>query len=382
MSEVDISILLPNISANIVGASTMLARMLDQHYKVEVVGTDFGDGISPMYQGAYDYTPFYAPEMAAFPGYVKASRRLGDSLNGRVIISIKAYLNTIPVAIRQKKIRDAKVIAYLDEWDGALWKRWQGVEKAKVFRRELRYALSDFNCGYSERWLKHADKVLSTTTFLQNRFGGDILHWGVDPEVFCPQNDVETQALKSSLGLDAYKLIVFGGVVRPHKGVEEILDALVFLQRKDLKLLVVGPKTPHLEGLMSEAKYQPYIACTGALQREEMPKHLGLADLIVLPLKDDLLAQSQMPCKVFEAMSMEKPVVATSVSDLPLILEGCGRTCAPGNLNQLAQAMSEVLDDAGLAQQLGQAARAKVLETYNIEHTQKQLLDTVAELLR
>jgi glycosyltransferase involved in cell wall biosynthesis len=39
-----------------------------------------------------------------------------------------------------------------------------------------------------------------------------------------------------------------------------------------------------------------------------------------------------MPCKMFEAMAMGKPIVASAVSDLPEVLEDCGKSAAPGDM--------------------------------------------------
>ena len=217
--------------------------------------------------------------------------------------------------------------------------------------------------------------------FLQRKFGGRILHMGVDTEVFRPQSAAEVGQLRQSLSLANCRLIVFGGVVRPHKGVESILEALCWMGDPTLRLLVVGPETEHVLALKAEPRYGRYLCCTGAVAKEKMPTYLDLADLIVLPLVDNLLAQSQVPCKVFEAMAMAKPVIASRVSDLPLILDGCGMVVPAGDGQAMASAIREVLSSPEKAREMGRAARERCIQFYSREVTERTLVDIVKKLL-
>ena len=51
-----------------------------------------------------------------------------------------------------------------------------------------------------------------------------------------------------------------------------------------------------------------------------------------------------MPAKVFDAMAMAKPIIATNVSDLPEFLDGCGWTVAPEKPKQLADTIQYVFN--------------------------------------
>lgn len=65
-----------------------------------------------------------------------------------------------------------------------------------------------------------------------------------------------------------------------------------------------------------------------------------------------------MPAKIFDAMAMGRPIVATAVSDIPDILsEGCGLIVTPGDVYALAEAIAYMLDDPAAAERMGFAAR-------------------------
>jgi len=377
----DISFLVPSISSPVIGPVTVLARILESRYSVEIVGPDFGAGVCPMYRDSYAYKPVSTPRLYRLPDYIWESRRLGRELSGRIIIAVKARGSSLPVAMRERKRRGASVLVYLDEWDGALVAQLSRTERLQRMFCHIHHPLDDVYMPWVERLIHKTDGVLSTTTFLQKKFGGYIMHMGVDCDFFQPQPAEQTAGLKASLGLAGRKLIVFGGVVRPHKGLEPILEALVQIGDPSLALLVVGPRTEHVESLSLNGPWQSSLHCTGSVPKEEMPRYLDMADIIVLPLQDTLLAQSQMPCKVFEAMAMAKPIIATDVSDLALVLEGCGRIVPPDDAGALAAAIESVLNDPEGSAVLGRAARKKCMEYFSRERTEEQLLGIIRRLL-
>lgn len=376
-----ISILVPDVGSPILGAATALAKHLQQAYQVEIVGPDLGSGVCAMYRDTFPYRVVPAPRLYRLPDFIWESRRLSRALDGDLIIAVKAYANTIPLAWWEKVRRGRRAVAYLDEWDGALFSMLNLRQKCRSALGNLHHPLEDIYYPWIEKLIPRLDTVLSTTTFLQKKFGGHLVHMGVDTDYFSPSAEAEVEALKHELGLGSLKNIVFGGVVRPHKGIELILEALAQLGNARYRLVIVGPKNAHVEHLLAEERYRPYLVALGARPKEEMPRYLSLADAIVLPLSNNLLAQSQMPCKVFEAMSMAKPVIASQVSDLPLVLEGCGRLVPPDDATALARAIDELFSNEAEARQLGLAAREKCIRLYSRDVTRNQLIKLAASLL-
>jgi glycosyltransferase involved in cell wall biosynthesis len=98
-------------------------------------------------------------------------------------------------------------------------------------------------------------------------------------------------------------------------------------------------------------------------------------------LQDDLLARSQVPCKIFEAMATARPIIASAVSDLPLILNDCGWVVPPNDTAALAGAMREVFANPAEATRRGQAARARCLAEYSKPVAAAKLRGFVEQLL-
>lgn len=385
-----ISFLVPDISSPTVGAALRLATCLEGEYATQIVGPDFGGGICSLYRGAYPFTSVSSGRLYRYPDYWWERRKLAAATKGDIVIAVKAFADTVPVALSLKRSRGAKVLVYLDEWDGALWKQLTIKEKMSCLRQHWYHPLEACHHGWVERMITQADGILSTTTFLQQRFGGAILHAGVDTQRFSPVPATQRNALRQELGLAEKRVIVFGGVVRPHKGVEEIFAALAKLADDRNRLLVAGPLTDHLSRICQSAAGQQYVVVAGGPMHDpegmnakvhgHMPLYLDAGDLVVLPLRDTLLAQSQMPIKLFEAMAMAKPIIATAVADLPLILSGCGKVVPPGDANALASAIQTVFTNPDRAYEMGVAARERCLREYSREVTERKLVDLIEGL--
>jgi len=386
-----VSFLVPDIGSPTIGAAYKLAQMLEPEFRTEIVGPDFGWGVCSLYRDAYPFRPIPAGRIYRLPDYFWECNRISNELCGDVVIALKGFATTVPVALKVKSKRKVPVVVYLDEWDAALWYSMSGSEKRKCWMKHIQHPAEPCYHPFIERRIRKADTVLSTTTWLQSRFGGLIVHAGVDCDFFKPQPQADVDNLKEELGLKGKKVIVFGGVVRPHKGVEEILESIIRLNRKDIRLLIVGPVTDHLKSMMGSQRFGRWLVVAGdpvnaatslnAAIHKKMPLYLDVGDLVVLPLRDSLLAQSQMPIKIFEALAMGKPIIGTAVADLPLVLDDCGVVVPPDNAEALAGAIGAVASDEVKAASMGRKARKKCIKEYDSQVSRAKLLDIVDRLL-
>ena len=378
---VKISFLVPDIACPVLGPVTELARMMQMRHEVDIVGPDFGHGICPMYREAFSYKVIEASLLYRFPDFFRESRKMMNALEGDVIVAVKAFAQTIWPAYRLKCSQKRKMVVYLDEWDGYLYERLSLQEKIMRWRSHWMHPVDDVYCPWMERLIPHADMVISSSSYLQKKFGGHVVPVGANTQMFQPLPASASLALRRSLALENKKVIVFGGVVRPHKGIEVLLDALSILGRNDLCLLIVGPETEHVKDIQSNTRYASLVQCTGSRPKQDMPKYLGLADIVVLPQVDNELAQSQVPCKIFEAMAAGKPIIASAVSDLPDILNGCGWICPPADASALASIISQALSQPEESLLRGAAARNKCLRLYSHEAVAVQWCDRMDELV-
>lgn len=81
-------------------------------------------------------------------------------------------------------------------------------------------------------------------------------------------------------------------------------------------------------------------------------------------------------------MAMGRPIVASAVSDLPEVVDGCGRLVPAGDAEALASAIANLLEDGDRARELGARARARCVERYSLERIGEQLGELVGAVAR
>jgi len=379
--QTKISFLAPNIGGPSLGFATAFARALATRFPVEVIGPDFwGSGVMPIYRDQFPYTVVPTPRLYRYPEYWWQMRRLQRAITGQVVFAVKATPQTVRVALREKRRRGTPVVVCLDEWDGGPMAQRTSAERRALWRKHWMHPLEGIYYPAVERLLPQADLIVSTSTFLQRKFGGIVVRMGADTDRFQPVPSAEKTAIRASLGLGPeHRVIVFGGVVRPHKGVETILEAVRLAADPLLRLLVIGPLTDTLSEF-TRGPVGSQMITAGPKPADEMPRWLGAGDLVVLPMTTDLLAQSQVPCKVFEAMAMGLPVIAGAVSDLPDIVSGAGAIFAPGDAVALQAEIQTLFSDSSRLAALGRAARQKCIQKYSFSIMAQELISAINAL--
>ena len=374
-----ISILCANLSSNALGRAYLLAQVLGRRYEVEILGPIFGEGIwPPCDTGEFNIKSVRGSH---FPRFFLAMRELLRQIEGDVVYAVKPRPASFGVGLLAKRLRGMPLVLDIDDWDiegeYALnrWRRLLGL----VARLHNPYASQYLLL--MERLIPQADAVTTVSSLLQQRFGGVYVPHGRDTDHLDPAR-YSGQALRKAWGLDERKIVMFLGTPRPHKGLEELIVALHLLDDLPLTLVIVGvdrnnPYTERLAALGGERVHmlgmQPFV---------EIPRYLAAADLVALPQRDIPFARAQVPAKVFDAMAMARPIVATAAGDLPQILDGCGLIVPPGDVQALAEAIRHLALDAPFAKGLGQRARQRCIERYSWDVMEETLGQLFQQVLR
>lgn len=378
-----ISIVVPDYARSIVGVAAIMKRHLEAEHEVEIVGTRLWGKVEMAYSQDAAYRVVDLPRIYRLPEYWRDVGRLADALTGDVVIALKAYPPAVPAALLAKKRRGCRVISYQDEWDGATNAEWGGGERLANLWRDWNHPCDSLYVPRVERRLKECDRRLCTTTFLAKKFDGEVYCIGVDCGKFRPVGEAAVRRLRSELGLEGKFALVFGGVARPHKGLEPYAEAVAEVFGDAGRLVILGQSGDYVKRLKAHPHYGRNVICPVATDEmnltihREMPLYLSAGDALAVPLSDDLLARSQMPRKVFDAMAMGKPIVASAVSDLPEVLDGCGYLTPPGDARAVAEALRRIAGDPAEAAAAGVRAREKCLREYSAEKAKERLKEIV-----
>jgi len=241
-------------------------------------------------------------------------------------------------------------------------------------------------CRLADRVVANADAVkrwLVDEGYDERRI--TVIRNGIDTARFGKK--VTPGRLHHELGLPpAAPLIAVLSRVSPIKGLEFFLEAAAVVGAKvpEARFLIVGKAAP------KDAGYQR--------QLEAYANHLGLGARVVftglrmdVPEVLDEVAVSVLPSLseglsnvLLESMAASVPVVATRVGGTPEVVEDgvTGMLVPPRDPEKLTRAILGILEDRELANRLGQAGRARVVERFSVHEMVRQTEQLYTRLLR
>lgn len=217
----------------------------------------------------------------------------------------------------------------------------------------------------------HADKNRVTVTYLAT------------PTNYAPVNELsKIMEIKAK-----YKLItpfvLYTGTIQPRKNLDSLVNAFNNLKINGLKhkLVIVGKrgwKYRSLFDLINKLNLKKEIIFTDYAAEKDLPYLYSLADLFVYP---SFYEGFGLP--VLEAMACGVPIITSATSSLPEVTGKSAILIDPKNINDLASAISKVLNNADLREKmitrgLEQAKRfswekcaKKTLNIYKSVHNEK-----------
>ena len=174
----------------------------------------------------------------------------------------------------------------------------------------------------------------------------------------------EARAWRRSRYGDA-PLVGFVGRHARYKGLSVLIRALATMPGVHGVIAGDGPCRAEAEALVVELDVAGRIDFLGEISQADKARLLLAVDVLAFPSTD---ATEAFGVVQLEAMLLGAPVVAsrlpTGVADVAV--DGVtALTCAPGDADDLARRLMQVLDDPLLAERLRVSARAHVLERFS-----------------
>lgn len=370
-----ISVLAFDLSDNATGRADLLARLLAPRYDVEVVGPQFGPALwRPAEGGDVIHRAVRAGKYPGFPRAIPALLRL---IGGDVIVASKPRPTSYGLGLLARARRRRPLILDIDDWELGFFYRsgaWGRVGRA--------LNLADPN-GLAWTWLmerlvRRADALTVASRFLQERFGGPLITHVRDTDAWDPAR-YDPAPARAALGIGAEKVVMFLGTPRVHKGVDDLVEAVGRLGPGVVAALVgANPASASVRRWMAV----PHVRVVPEIPFADVPRYLAAADVVAVPQRATTDTVGQVPAKLIDAMAMACPIVSTTVSMIPEMLEGCGRLVPPGDVPALAAALRDLLERPAEARELGGAARRRCAERYSFRAAREVLFPLIDGLMK
>ncbi len=200
-----------------------------------------------------------------------------------------------------------------------------------------------------------------------------VVRLGVDPQVFAPS--------ESASAGGPFEVVCIGRLVAS-KGQGVLLRAARLLLDQGHYLVISfvgdGPDRAALETQTRESGLGSIVKFHGAVNQDGIRELYGHAHAFVLPS----FAEG-IPVVLMEAMAMEIPCVSSGVNGIPELIESGtnGLLTAASNVDDLARAISLLMEQPTLRLRLAKAGRATVVEHYNLETNAGRLADVFERYL-
>jgi len=163
--------------------------------------------------------------------------------------------------------------------------------------------------------------------------------------------------------------VLFLGRLDQHKGTFDLIDAWQKMLvehrsgRKPVLVIAGDGAVDRVRELVRERGLTETVELLGWIAPEEVPALVRSAQILVLPSYYE-----GQPMSVLEAMANGLCVVTTNVGGIPdLIDENCGILLPPGDIDQLASALGDVVADRELRTRLGAAGLARAREEFDVD---------------
>lgn len=143
----------------------------------------------------------------------------------------------------------------------------------------------------------------------------------------CYENIVsETQARKQLQLSNEDTVFLCLGLIRPYKGIPELIDAFKKLNYSQAKLLIVGaPLNDEIaEDIKKKCENKNIKTIFNFIPDNEIQIYMNATDVVVYTCNPAFFSPSQMPGAVILAMSFSKPVIAPSIGCIPDVLDSEG----------------------------------------------------------
>lgn len=250
-----------------------------------------------------------------------------------------------------------------------------------VFRTILKHGL----VLTEDTLVRRGWKVITITDFIKNYAASRrvrkeliVVPNGVDTTLFDPAV-ASGKGIRLKYGLNnGERLCVYAGRIEKVAGAEIILETARLLEnRPDIRFMLVGEGNSELLSELSNCKN---IILTGRVPKENVPEYIAAADCIFVPFPNTVASNGISPLKLFEALAMEKPVIASAISGIKeAVREDKNVVLLSNDPKSWATAVTKLFESNGEFDGRGVSSREFILQNYDFNHLAHVFETVVAE---
>jgi len=243
---------------------------------------------------------------------------------------------------------------------------------------------------YTRTVYKLFDGIIVISTFLEEYFSRCIRRGARILRVPILVDVNRFEAMSSPTSHERKRIVYSGSLDHPGE-VKLLIEAFSALATGnpawDLQIIggTSNPEVPvELERTVLNLGLADRVDFTGMIERRELPRYLGDADVLVLPRQAGLFSKAGFPTKLGEYLATGKPVVVTSTGDIPLYLEDgvSAYLVAPGDVQSFVKKLHYVMSHPENAAEVGRRGREVARRSFDCKVHCRRIVEFIHELAR
>jgi len=353
-----------------------IAECLSKDFDVQLIGFRFFE--EEIFRPYEDEVPSFDTlylKGDSFPDFSSMLEKALESIRGDIIYAVKPRLPSFGLALLANNLLGKPLILEINDLESIVSNPTHAsmegelrLEEVDLSDRSLRNPYSDIWSRIMESLAKQAPIKVTHNRNLNAHFGGNCFFVRnlKDEHIFDPDMYDRT-SIREQLGFTAEdRIILFGGMLRVHKGIYELINLLESISDPRYKLLFVASRvTPDQRTLIS--KFKTKVRFLPPQNRNEMAKINLAADVVLVWLDPEIGASHyQMPYKLTDAFAMKVPVIANNISDMgELARAGCLRLVDYGDFEQANEGLNAIFENPDQTKQMVENARRLFLREFS-----------------
>ena len=209
-----------------------------------------------------------------------------------------------------------------------------------------------------------------------------VVHNGADTKRFSPR--VADVQLRNKYDLSDSYVVGYIGALGLSQGLETLIDAASILRNVPIRFLLIGDGA-HREHLRSRAAALKLsnVSFLDAIPAAAVPDHIATCDSMVVLLKDHSVFALAVPTKLYEAASMERPIIAGVRGEAADLIRryNAGLVVEPEDPIALAQAIDWLRQNSDFAREAAKGGR-RLADDFDRSHLADRMLQEIKAVLR
>ncbi|HEX7192173.1 MAG TPA: glycosyltransferase family 4 protein, partial [Thermoanaerobaculia bacterium] len=208
-----------------------------------------------------------------------------------------------------------------------------------------------------------------------------VVHVGLNPDLYALLPSVEDGVQLWIRGVQRRCQILTVAALNKTKGFPFLIDAMARLVARgvdvECNIIGTGPRRAAIERWANDLGVADRVHLLGLLPQHEIARRLLECDVFVLPSMIALDGTMDgLPVALIEAMAAGKPVVASTISGIPELVENGvnGFLVDATHAERIARAIERLAHDPALRDAMGRAGQEKVRREFHIRLTGERLM--------